>query len=246
MKNLQGSTAVIIGGSGGIGAATARGLATAGAAVVVTYRGGEAAARALVEELPGEGHAALPASVEDSASLNALAARVGEMRGRCDILVNSAGFTKAVPHGDLDALDDEFLDRMWAVNWRGPFAAVRAFRALLVESGGLVVNISSIGGLNGSGSNLAYAALKAATDSMTKSLARALAPQVRVMSVSPGIVETGFVPGRGPEQNAKVAPSIPLKRVAQPEDVAEAVLACATLLTYSTGSVLLVDGGRAL
>ncbi|MCR0980721.1 SDR family NAD(P)-dependent oxidoreductase [Roseomonas populi] len=246
MKKLQGSTAVIIGGSGGIGAATARSLAGAGAAVVVTYRGGEAAARALIAELPGQGHAALPASVEDSASLNALAAKVRETRGRCDILVNSAGFTKAVPHNDLDALDDAFLDRMWAVNWRGPFAAVRAFRPLLEEAEGLVVNISSIGGLNGSGSNLAYAALKAATDSMTKSLARALAPKVRAMSISPGIVETGFVPGRGPEQNAKIAPSIPLKRVALPEDVAEAVLACATLLTYSTGSVLLVDGGRAL
>ncbi|WP_338664582.1 SDR family oxidoreductase [Pararoseomonas sp. SCSIO 73927] len=246
MKKLRGSTAVIIGGSGGIGAATARCLAGAGAAVVVTYRGGEAAARALVADLPGEGHAALPASVEDSASLNALAAKVTEAQGRCDILVNSAGFTRAVPHGDLDALDDAFLDRMWAVNWRGPFAAVRAFRPLLEASEGLVVNISSIGGLNGSGSNLAYAALKAATDSMTKSLARALAPKVRVMSVSPGVVETGFVPGRGPEQNAKIAPSIPLKRVALPEDVAEAVLACATLLTYSTGSVLLVDGGRAL
>ncbi|MFT8242950.1 SDR family NAD(P)-dependent oxidoreductase [Roseomonas sp. BN140053] len=246
MKNLQNSTAVILGGSGGIGSATARALAAAGASVIVTYRGNEAAARDLVGSLPGTGHDALPATVEDSASLDALAARVRETRGRCDILVNSAGFTKAVPHGDLDALDDDFLDRMWAVNWRGPFAAVRAFRSLLVESQGLVVNVSSIGGLNGSGSNLAYAALKAATDSMTKSLARALAPAVRVLSVSPGVVETGFVPGRGPEANAKIAPTIPLKRVALPEDVADAILACATLLTYSTGSVILVDGGRAL
>jgi 3-oxoacyl-[acyl-carrier protein] reductase len=246
MKNLQDSTAVILGGSGGIGAATARLLAASGATVIATYRGREAEAHALLAELPGAGHQALAATVEDSASLDALATRVREMRGRCDLLVNSAGFTKAIPHGDLDALDDEFLDRMWAVNWRGPFAAVRAFRPLLEESQGLVVNISSIGGLNGSGSNIAYAALKAATDSMTKSLARALAPKIRVMSVSPGIVETGFVPGRGPEANAKIAPTIPLKRVATPEDVAEAVLACATLLSYSTGSAVLVDGGRAL
>jgi 3-oxoacyl-[acyl-carrier protein] reductase len=246
MKNLQGSTAVILGGSGGIGAATARLLAQSGATIIVTYRGREAEARALIAELPGTGHQALAASVEDSNSLVALAARVRETRGRCDILVNSAGFTKAIPHHDLDALDDEFLDRMWAVNWRGPFAAVRAFRPLLEESEGLVVNISSLAGLNGTGSNLAYGAVKAATDSMTKSLARALAPKIRVMSVSPGVVETGFVPGRGPEANAKIAPSIPLKRVALPEDVAEAVLACATLLTYSTGSIILVDGGRAL
>ena len=242
----MGKTAVILGGSGGIGAATARVLAGAGASVIVSYRGREAEARALVASLPGEGHDARPASMEDRASVEALAADVARSHGRCDVLVNSAGFTRAIAHTDLDALDDEFLDSMWRVNWRGPLSAVRAFRGLLEDSEGLVVNISSIAGLNGSGSNLAYAAVKAATDSLTKSLARALAPKVRVMSVSPGVVDTGFVPGRGPEANAKIAPSIPLKRVAQPEDVANAVLACATLLTYSTGSLILVDGGRAL
>lgn len=246
MSALGGKTAVILGGSGGIGAATARVLAGAGASVIVSYRGREAEARALVASLPGEGHDARPASMEDRASVEALAADVARSHGRCDVLVNSAGFTRAIAHADLDALDDDFLDSMWRVNWRGPLAAVRAFRPLLEKSEGLVVNISSIAGLNGSGSNLVYAAVKAATDSLTKSLARALAPAVRVMSVSPGVVETGFVPGRGPEANAKLAPSIPLKRVAQPEDVANAVLACATLLTYSTGSLILVDGGRAL
>jgi len=246
MSGLSGKTAVILGGSGGIGAATAKVLAEAGAAVIVSYRGREAEARALVASLPGSGHDARPASMEDRTSVEALAEDVARTHGRCDVLVNSAGFTRAIAHTDLDALDDEFLDSMWRVNWRGPLSAVRAFRLLLEESEGLVVNISSIAALNGSGSNLAYAAVKAATDSLTKSLARALAPKVRVMSVSPGVVETGFVPGRGPEANAKIAPSIPLKRVAQPEDVANAVLACATLLTYSTGSLILVDGGRAL
>jgi 3-oxoacyl-[acyl-carrier protein] reductase len=246
MSALSGKHAVVLGGSGGIGAAIARSLAGEGASVTVTYGTRRDAADAVIASLPGGGHAAQPASMEDSASLDALAAEIRARAGRCDILVNSAGFTRAIPHGDLDALDDDFLDAMWRVNWRGPFAAIRAFRTLLDESEGLVVNISSIGGLNGSGSNLAYAALKAATDSLTKSLGRSLAPRIRVMGVSPGVVETGFVPGRGPEANAKIAPSIPLKRVAQPEDVARAVLACATLLTYSTGSTILVDGGRAL
>jgi 3-oxoacyl-[acyl-carrier protein] reductase len=81
---------------------------------------------------------------------------------------------------------------------------------------------------------------------MTKSLARALAPEIRVLGVSPGVVETGFVPGRGADFNAKTAATTPLKRVAQPEDVAAAILACATHLTFSTGSTLVVDGGRAL
>jgi 3-oxoacyl-[acyl-carrier protein] reductase len=185
--------------------------------------------------------------VEDTPSLVTLAGKVKSAFGRADILVNSAGFTKPIPAADLDALDDEFIDRMFQVNWRGQFATIRAFRGLLEASGdGLIVNVSSIAALNGVGSNIAYAAVKAATDTMTKSLARTLAPEVRVMGVSPGVVDTDFVPGRGPEQLAKIAPSIPLQRVATAEDVANAILALATHLTYSTGSTLIVDGGRAL
>ncbi len=244
---LSGKVAVVIGGSGGIGAATARLAASLGARVFVTYRSDEAAARALLADLPGSGHAARPATVEDSATLVALADAVRQAAGRCDILVNAAGFTKPIPLGDLDALDDGFIDRMFQVNWRGPFAAVRAFRALLEASGdGLVVNVSSIAAFNGVGSNLAYAAVKAATDTMTKSLARALAPAVRVMAVSPGVVATDFVPGRDAASLDKIAPTIPLKRVATADDVARAIIACATHLTYSTGSIVVVDGGRAL
>ncbi|MCX7933553.1 MAG: SDR family oxidoreductase [Rhodovarius sp.] len=243
---LDGKQAVILGGSGGIGAATARLLAEAGAAVTLTYARRREVAEELAAALPGHGHAVRQALMEESATLDALAADVACRAGRCDLLVNAAGFTRAIPHRDLAALDDHFLDAMWRANWRGPFAAIRAFRPLLEESGGLIVNISSIAALDGSGSNLAYAALKAATDSLTRSLARALAPRVRVMGIAPGVVETGFVPGRGPEENARIAATIPLRRVAAPEDVARAVLALATLLTYSTGSTILVDGGRAL
>jgi 3-oxoacyl-[acyl-carrier protein] reductase len=124
---------------------------------------------------------------------------------------------------------------------------VRAFRGLLEAGGnGLVVNVSSIAAFNGAGSNIAYAAVKAATDTMTKSLARALAPNVRVMGVSPGVVATGFVPGRDAAALEKIAPTIPLKRVATPQDVANAILATRTHLTCSTGSLVVVDGGRAL
>ncbi len=236
-----------MGGSGGIGAATARLLAEAGAAVLVHWRGDEAKAKAVVASLPPVDHFAACADIEDSASLAALAAKAKERWGRVDILVNSAGFTKSIPAGDLDALDDGLIDRMFQVNCRGPVATIRAFRQLLEGTGdGLVVNVSSIAALNGVGSNIAYAASKAAMDTLTKSLARALAPAVRVMSVSPGIVDTDFVPGRGPEQLAKLAPTIPLRRVATVEDVARAIAACATHLTYSTGSIIIVDGGRAL
>ncbi len=236
-----------MGGSGGIGAATARMLAAAGATVVVAWRSGEVSAKAVLASLPGGQHMAAQAIVEDTPSLVALAETVRSKLGRADILVNAAGFTKPVPAADLDALDDEFIDKMFRVNWRGQFAAIRAFRPLLEASNdGLVVNVSSIAALNGVGSNIAYAAVKSAMDTLTKSLARALAPAIRVMSVSPGIVDTDFVPGRGAEQLAKLAPTIPLRRVATPDDVARAILATATHLTYSTGSLIIVDGGRAL
>ena len=106
------------------------------------------------------------------------------------MLVNNAGVTRPVPHDDLDALDDELIDHIFQVNWRGAFATVRALRPLLAAgAGGVVVNISSVAGQTGLGSNIAYCASKAAMDSMTRSLARALAPQIRVVSVAPGWVE---------------------------------------------------------
>ncbi|CAN1560438.1 FabG Dehydrogenases with different specificities (related to short-chain alcohol dehydrogenases) [Rhabdaerophilaceae bacterium] len=245
--NLKDKVAVVMGGSGGIGAATSRILAEAGAQVVVVWRNNEAAAAVLLESLPGGRHLSVRAAVEDTPSLIALAEQVRSAHGKVDLLVNSAGYTKPVPLGDLDALDDALIDHLFQVNWRGQFATIRAFRSLLDASGaGLIVNVSSIAALNGVGSNLAYAAVKAGIDTMTKSLARALAPKIRVLSVSPGVVDTDFVPGRGPEQLAKTAPTIPLQRVATAEDVARAILATATLLTYSTGSLIVVDGGRAL
>jgi 3-oxoacyl-[acyl-carrier protein] reductase len=250
IHSLAGKAALVIGGAGGIGAASAKLLAEAGAKLALTHRPGkESADRAapLIKALPGEGHIAIPADVANTRTLIAARDQIERGFGRLDILVNSAGFTKPIPHGDLDALDDDFIDRMFAVNWRGQFAAIRTFAPMLKASGdGLVVNISSIAALNGAGSNIAYGAAKAGIDVMGKSLARALAPQVRVMTVSPGVVSTGFVPGRGAEFNEKAAASTPLKRVAIAEDVADAVLACATHLSYSTGTTIIVDGGRSL
>ena len=240
---------LVAGGSGGLGAASARLFAEAGATVVVTHRPGKpGAGAAVLASLPGVGHLSLPLDVADTGTIVAVRdAMQAAGHAQLDVLVNSAGFTKAVPHGDLDALTDELIDEMFAVNWRGQFATVRAFAPMLRASGaGLIVNVSSIAALNGNGSSIAYCAAKAGIDVMTKSLARALAPAVRVLAVSPGVVATGFVPGRGQEFNAKAAAGTPLKRVATPEDVARAVLACATLLTYSTGQVVVVDGGRSL
>jgi 3-oxoacyl-[acyl-carrier protein] reductase len=242
--SLEGKVALVVGGGGGIGQAAGRMFAEAGAKVALTHRPGKNADMAA---LTGKEHGAFPADVADTKSLLALRDNIRERYGRLDILVNTAGFTKPIPHADLDALDDDFIDRMFQVNWRGQFATIRTFAPMLKEHGdGLIVSISSISASTGVGSNIAYCATKAGIDVMTKSLARALAPNVRVLAVSPGAVDTAFVPGRGPEFNDKIAATTPLKRVASAHDVAAAVVACATHLGFSTGSTIVVDGGRAL
>jgi 3-oxoacyl-[acyl-carrier protein] reductase len=244
---LTGKVAVVLGGTGGIGVAAATRLAAAGARVVVCDQSDAAKAQRVVDALPGQGHAAMTARITESDTLAALAGEVGRLFGRTDVLVNAAGFTRAVRHDDLDALTDELIDDIMRVNWRGQFAAIRAFRALLDASGaGLVVNVSSIAATTGVGSNIAYCAAKAGLDVMAASLGRALAPRIRVLNVSPGVVDTGFVPGRGAGFNDKVAATTPLGRIGTPDDIAAAIEACATHLTFSTGVSIVVDGGRRL
>jgi len=238
---------VVTGGSGGIGSEICRHFAEAGATVVFTYHRRREAAQALQESLPGQGHWAKRLGVDDSVGLKILATEVESRHGRCDVLVNCAGITRFVPHADLDALDDALIDDIFRVNWRGAFAAVRAFRPLLKSGGsGLVVNISSIAGVTGMGSNVAYCASKAAMDAMTKSLARALAPEIRVVSVSPGLVDTEFVQGLDQKWRDEQAARTPLRRLATPDEVGAAVLAVATVLKYSNGCIIPVDGGRPL
>jgi len=244
MKN---QIAVVIGGSGAIGSAICRHFANAGATCVVTYNSGEKAAKELVGKLPGAGHWSAHVPVDDSAALGTLAAGVESKHGKLDVLVNCAGITRYVPHPELDALDDELIDDIFRVNVRGPFAAVRAFRKLLVASGnGLVINISSIAGVTAMGSNIAYCASKAALDSMTKSLARALAPAVRVVSVSPGLVDTDFVKGLDKRWRDEQALRTPLRRLATADEIGAATLAMITHFPYSTGCIFPVDGGRPL
>jgi 3-oxoacyl-[acyl-carrier protein] reductase len=253
MTALAGQVAVVTGGAGGLGEAICIGLAQAGCAVVVGYNSSQAPAQDLVRRLPpaSQPHAALKATVTDSAELQALADEVQRRYGRCDILVNCAGTTRFVAHADLDGLDDGLIEQILSTNVRGPFAAVRALKGLLAAgrddgSTGLVVNISSIAAVTAMGSNVMYCASKAALDNMTRSLARALAPAVRVLSVSPGLADTEFVKSMDRGWRDEQAARTPLQRLARPEEVAAAVLACATQLSFSTGTVLAVDGGRPL
>lgn len=247
LDRLDGQTAVITGGLGAIGAATARRLAALGARIVLLHRSDAQQAAALAASLPGTGHGAIVASVTDSQQLHAAAQAAEQTYGPARILVNCAGFTRQIPASDLEGLDDGLIDDIFASNWRGTFAAIRAFAPQLQAAGdSVVVNVSSIAAGTGLGSNLAYAAAKAGIDALTKGLAKTLAPHTRVLAVAPGVVDTSFVPGRDVGFNAKTGASIPLRRVGTADDVAAAIAACCTSLRYATGSIFVADGGRHL
>jgi 3-oxoacyl-[acyl-carrier protein] reductase len=245
--NLQGKVAVVTGASGAIGAATAHRLAEAGAKVIVGYNSKPDQAEAVVAALPGAGHRAMRIPMLETPIIREVAATVARDFGRCDVLVNSAGFTRMIPHPDLEALDDDLIDAIFAANVRGPFATIRAFAPLMKQSGdAVIVNISSVAAIVGTGSNIAYGGSKAALDTMSLSLARVLGPEIRVLTVSPAAVDTAFVPGRTTAMVEKVAATTPLKRVVKADEVAQAVMAAVTHLTSSTGLVIPVDGGKLL
>lgn len=247
LKDLSNKVVVITGASNGIGAAAAREFAALGATLVVGYHAGEDRAKALIDTFPKGRHLAAKLSLEDPQSFRDLAADLASRFGKVDVLVNSAGFTRAVPHRDLDTMDDDLFEKIVVANVRGPYSAIRALAPLLRASGdGVVINVSSLSGFTASGSNIAYCASKAALDNLTMSLARALGPELRLVTVSPGAVATDFVPGRDRAKLETEAKATPLGRVIEPEDVASAIVACVTHLGATTGSRIVVDGGRHL
>lgn len=242
---LRGKIALVTGGSNGIGAATVRALAGAGATVVIGYHQSLERAQALCRELPGAHHA-LRIGLEDQASHAAAAQWLAQTFDQVDILVNSAGFTQRIAHADTDTLDPDLFNSILCANVGGTYAVTRALLPLLGRSdSAVVVNLSSVSAFTGLGSNLAYCAAKAGLDTLTMSMARAFAP-VRFLCVSPASVDTDFVGGRSRAELEKKAAQTPLGRVVVPDDVAQAVLACATHLRTATGARIVIDGGHSL
>lgn len=249
---LDGKVAIVTGSATGIGAAVAVSLAEAGVRVVINYTRSKAEAEATAE-LAGNAGAEFRVVQGDVASdegCRSIAAAARDSWGRIDILVNNAGTTKFAVHDDLDALNHEDFGRIYRVNAVGAFQMIRACRDDLKASGdGAIVNVSSLAGIAGVGSSVAYAASKGALNTMTLSLARALAPEIRVNAVCPGYVATRWFKDRfGPERfeaiNAEQKEAAPLKRLGQPQDIAGTVLFLAgPAARHITGELLIVDGG---
>jgi len=242
---LQGRVALVTGARTGIGRAIAELFASEGAKVAVNYsRSREAAEQVAASIRDGGGTAeTMGADVAQEAEVRSLIERVRAEFGRLDILVNNAGWSTRVPHDELDALTDEIWDRTFDTNLRGAFYAIRAAVPLLREQeGSSIVNIASVAGMTGMGSSIAYAASKGAMITMTKSLARALAPAIRVNAIAPGFVRTRFAnwPNEAFDQGEKVTP---LKRLATVEEVAALALYLAADAGSTTGETIVVDGG---
>jgi 3-oxoacyl-[acyl-carrier protein] reductase len=251
--NLEGTVAIVTGGGTGIGRAVCESLARAGArAVVVNYsRSGEdaeATARSL-SELGTEG---VPhqANVADETSVRAMVDAAVARFGRLDVLVNNAGMTHFIPHPDLDALTDEVWDSILSVNLKGTFYCSRAAAPALRQARGAIVNIASIAGSRAAGSSIAYGVSKAGVLQLTRNLAVALAPEVRVNAVAPGLVATRwfrqpFGEEAAAQQEERAASTTPLRAVATPEHVAQAVVGFLGS-DLVTGESVRVDGGRHL
>jgi 3-oxoacyl-[acyl-carrier protein] reductase len=241
---LKGKTALITGAGTGIGRSIALRLAAAGADIAINYSRSEEEAlqtRKAVEE-SGVRSLVYKADVADDAQVRAMVGETIEKLGRLDILVNNAGVTYFVDHADLEGLKAEYWDRIMAVNVRGMFFCCRAAAEELKKRKGCIINITSIAGLTGLGSSIAYAASKAAAISLTKSLARVMAPQVRVNSIAPGVVLTRWVEGQE-DHVQRLAEGSPMGRIATAEDVSEVAYALITQAGFVTGQSIVVDGG---
>lgn len=252
---MNGKVAIVTGGGTGIGAAVCRALAQRGVNVVANYAHSAGEAEAVAEACRADGADAITvkADLHHDAEARALAQAAADRWGRIDFLVNNAGKTKFADHRDLDALTAEDFLGIYHLNVVGAYQLTRACLPHLKQSDGAsIVNVASVAGMFGHGSSIAYAASKGAMITMTKSLARALAPEVRVNAVLPGYVGTRWWKDRVGEEafeklNAQIAARAPLRKAGMADDVGDAILMFLDPATrLVTGETLLVDAGQHL
>jgi 3-oxoacyl-[acyl-carrier protein] reductase len=249
--DVRGKAAIVTGSATGMGRSTALMLAELGCNVVVNYTRSEQEARDTAAEVEKRGAQALllRADVSSDADCRRMVQATLDRWGRLDALVNNAGTTYFVPHRDLEALTDEMWDRTFAVNVKGAFFMCRAAAEPLRATGqGAIVNVSSTAGIRAGGSSIPYAASKAALNNLTISLARVLAPEVRVNCVAPGFIDTRWLAqGYGDRFDAMreaQKQTTPLRDAGRPEHMAQAVVSMIAGMDWVTGQTIVVDGGN--
>lgn len=242
--------AIVTGGGTGVGQATSKQLARLGWSVVVNYSRSKADAEGTVADIvAGGGRAiAVQADVAKDADCRALVDQAVKTYGRVDLLVNCAGTTEFIPFPELEQATDEVWQRLYQVNVIGPFHCARAVKeAMLASGGGQIINVSSVAAQLGQGSSIPYCCTKAALDNLTVSLARTLAPHIRVNGIAPGFIAGRWTQaGLGDRYDSFVAAyeqTLPLGQVCTPDDIAAGILSLVNGSPLVTGQTLTVDGG---
>jgi 3-oxoacyl-[acyl-carrier protein] reductase len=248
--DIQGKVAIVTGSATGVGRATALKLAERGCGVVINYTKSEQEARETLEDVRKLGVPGLLAQcdVSDDQAVRRMVQRTVDELGGVDILVNNAGTTNFVSHADLEGLTEDMWDRTLAVNLKGTFFCTRAVAPHMKARGkGAIINVSSVAGVRGIGSSIAYAASKAGVINLTISTARVLGPEIRVNCVAPGFIEGRWLrAGIGEGYDAakeRTAQYAVLKAVTTPEDIAQVILSLITGADLVTGQTVVVDGG---
>lgn len=247
---MKTKVAVITGGGTGVGRETSLALAQLGYRIVVVYSRSRSEAEQTVADIEALGQAAMAieANVADDAACRRMVQATLDKWGRVDVLVNSAGTTNFVPFHDLEAVTDELWQRLYQVNVVGAFHCARAVRESMLAVGeGIIINVSSVAAQLGQGSSIPYCCTKAALDNLTVSLARTLAPSIRVNGIAPGFIDGRWTQGglgeRFEETKAAYERNLPLGCVLTPKDVADAIVSLITGSRLVTGQTLTVDAG---
>ena len=200
----------------------------------------------MVESLRAK-HVLIQCNIGSDAQVKGMFEQIQHQFGRLDVLINNAATTHIIDHKNLEELTEDKWDDILQVNVKGTYFCIRAAVPMLKQSQGNIVNVSSVAAIGGEGSSIAYAASKGAVNTMTKSFAKSLSPEIRVNAVCPGPVDTRWLRKMmNAEQIKDRTASYPLQRAALPEDIADAILYLATGTTLTTGQCLVVDGGRTM
>lgn len=246
--DLNGAVALVTGGNGGLGQRICHALAKQGAHIAVMYAQSRDQAEGVARELAAQyqiNAAAFACDITDVAAVDRLVGDVTKRFGRLDILVNDAAYNKAIPFTDLDSLTQEVWDKIMAVNLTGPMRLIKAVAPVMKAQGrGRIVNISSIAGVQPTGSSIAYAVSKAGLNHLTRCMAVALAPEVLVNCVAPGLLEgTRATANLRPEQIRNSSAGALLKKAADKDDCADMVVTMCRTETM-TGQTIVIDAGR--